>query len=140
MIYTIGYQSTTILNIERAIRALDATLIDIRLAARSYIPEYRLNTLAARFGNKYIHVPELGNINYKDDTLPQVIRDFDAGLSIVQAVQSPNVILMCACASPYKCHRLLIRQRLLALGIPAQELLAIPPKTTPAYHQGLLQL
>jgi len=92
-----------------AVRALDALLVDCRFKPSSRDPRYRYNYLAKRLGPQYIHLPSLGNRNFRGG--PIEIVDLDAGLeNIRKFLENSRVILMCGCWNREECHRKLIVQ------------------------------
>ena len=45
-----------------------AYLVDIRLSPRSqYKPEFNKSALEKQFPKRYVHIPELGNLNYRPE-------------------------------------------------------------------------
>lgn len=54
----------------RKLVADNVTLLDIRSSPRSAWPQWPRKQLAERFPSSYLHVPELGNINYSSPDLP----------------------------------------------------------------------
>ncbi len=115
MIYTLGYGSTKLPAIADLLTDTGATLVDVRLVPRSISYLYGRSTLQTRFGAQYIHLPEWGNLNYRNAALPFRINDWQRGLYRI-APALTNAVLMCACADGSKCHRSLLAAKLRALG------------------------
>jgi hypothetical protein len=82
-------------------------LIDIRMQARSrWMHQWTKKQLTLRWGGRYIHVPQLGNANYKDRNLPIELANPEEGLPMVQSyLQNYDVVLLCACVRYEMCHR-----------------------------------
>lgn len=120
-IYTLGYSNFTIDQISQIVKVTDSVLVDVRLRAWSRNPDYCKSRIMAVFGERYLHVPEFGNVNYKDRSAPQVIKDFDGGLHRLSEINS-NVILMCVCPNLAVCHRSILSYRMRQLGFDVTEI------------------
>lgn len=118
-IYTIGYTGRKPDQLKALAEQLDATVYDIRFSPRSRAPHWNRGRLEAMLGDRYMHIGELGNRNYKAG--PIEIADLDAGLARIQDHPRP-VILMCACKDLAGCHRSVISKHLQALGLEVEEL------------------
>lgn len=93
-----------------AVRGFHARLVDCRFSPRSRLPGFRQAFLTQALGEQYVLIPELGNKHYKNGE-PIEIVDLARGLeTLFGYLQSSPVILMCACADRYVCHRLFITQ------------------------------
>jgi uncharacterized protein (DUF488 family) len=135
-LYTVGYATWTLDALTRQIEGLHALLLDIRYSPNSRQPQWRRRALAAHFGERYVHVQALGNVNYRGGEM--LISDYDAGKPLVQSFLAAgrNVILMCACARVAQCHRHSVAHRLeedLGLG-PTEHL---QPPTDPRQQRLL---
>lgn len=64
--YTLGYAGLTPEQLRAAVVQYDATLLDVRLAARSPAPQWRKSALVDLLGDRYHHLPALGNRNYRN--------------------------------------------------------------------------
>ena len=115
-LYTLGYaakdaatQLITVMAIEPHMR-----LIDIRYRPTSrFYPVFGKSALRRRFGERYFHVGSLGNVNYRDHSLPMVLLDAKNGLSLVSfLLERYPVCLLCACAHVETCHRLVVARLL----------------------------
>ena len=118
-VYGIGYSGKQPQDIHRLALQMDAVVFDVRLSPRSRRPEWNKGRLQTLLGDRYVHVRELGNENYKGG--PVKIADFDAGLEMVKKSPKP-VILMCVCSKPAKCHRRDIGRMLSLRGFTFTEL------------------
>jgi uncharacterized protein (DUF488 family) len=101
-IYTLGYAQWSLDEVAAQLDALDAVLVDVRRSPHTTKPGFAKPDLEARFGDRYVHLPAFGNVNYKDG--PVELADPEQGLTTLQGVQRPPV-LMCGCQHPEQCHR-----------------------------------
>jgi hypothetical protein len=110
-LYDLGYMEIgNIKSVEKAVKELDAILLDVRFSPRSRNPQYNksflekvFNTNPARTG--YLPVKDLGNRNYKGGPVDFV--DIENGLAIIHTwLEIRPVILMCGCWNRAECHRL----------------------------------
>lgn len=108
-IYTLGYANWSIAEVDRRLRDLDAWLADVRQSPHTTKPGFSRPELADRLGDRYDHIPALGNVNYKDG--PIELKAPDEGLEQIRTRGLP-VVLMCGCASPATCHRRIVAERL----------------------------
>lgn len=118
-IYTVGYSGIKVTDLKRAVEELDALIMDIRYSPMSRIPMWRRENLTATFGERYVHVRALGNVNYKGG--PISIVDYVAGR---RAIENSNrtVILMCVCGHYATCHRAVVASLLRSDGFEVEEL------------------
>lgn len=119
-IFLIGYAGRTPEDILSALGDR-GVLVDIRIRAGSRNPAYNKSALARVFGERYYHVPQLGNRDYRTGGIR--ISDPDAGLAIVEEVAAVHdrVFLMCACADGASCHRTTVGAMLSSRGYRVQE-------------------
>ncbi len=127
-----------------------AQLIDVRTIPRSRRnPQFNTEALAASLQTKaiaYKHMPDLGGLRHaRRDSINTAWRnasfrgyadymqtpEFQASVQalIDQAANTPTAI-MCAEAVPWKCHRSLIADALLARGVHVLDILS-PTKASP---------
>jgi hypothetical protein len=112
-IYTLGYSGLSPADLLRLAETRDLVVLDIRYSPRSRRPEWTRARLSALLGARYVHLPELGNVNYRGDG-PIVLADPAQGVQRAAAyLAQRDVLLLCACRDLATCHRL-----------PASELLA----------------
>ena len=117
-----------------------ATVADVRTIPRSRAnPQYEGSTLArtlARAGIGYAHLPALGGLRHARQGSPNgawrnpsfrgyadhmQTPEFEEGLCQLRALaRNGPVALMCAEAVPWRCHRSLIADALLAHGVIVQ--------------------
>jgi uncharacterized protein (DUF488 family) len=135
-LFTVGYAGWTLEQLAHQVQELHALLLDIRFSPESRQPRWRRQNLAAHFGERYVHVQALGNINYRGGDM--VVSDYGAGKRVVRRYLAAgrNVILMCACARVAQCHRLYVATRLEAdLGLGPTE--HLQPPTDPRQQRLL---
>jgi hypothetical protein len=89
-----------------------ALLCDIRFSPHSRNPQYTQRQLQARFGERYRHVPALGNRHYRGGEIDIV--DYAQGQQEIAAYLQDwfAVVLLCVCAEVQTCHRKLVAERL----------------------------
>ena len=81
-------------------------LLDIRYSPRSRRPGFSRSGFERAIGDRYAHLPELGNVDYKGDTI--TISDPEVGLEVVRQIAEEidgPIFLMCACEDAVNCHR-----------------------------------
>ena len=114
-----------------------ATLADVRTIPRSRAnPQFDQAALAralARAGIAYVHVPQLGglrrarrdspngawrNASFRGYADHMLTPEFEEGLCHLRAVAKAGAVaIMCAEAVPWRCHRSLVADALLARGV-----------------------
>jgi uncharacterized protein (DUF488 family) len=139
-LYTLGYTGIEPQEILDAAKRVDAIIADIRISPRSRHPQWNGHALRGAWGSHYLHLPVLGNKNYKGEYgIGVMLKNPELGADTVLAllVNRP-VILLCACPNWETCHRRnaaeFIQQRrptlsvihlstsdLRALGLPTQQ-------------------
>jgi len=78
---------------------------DIRFSSRSRIPDWNGSRLQKLLGERYRHLPALGNRNYKGGPIEFV--DLPTGVvEVGELLKQQPVILLCVCADVQRCHRL----------------------------------
>jgi uncharacterized protein (DUF488 family) len=101
-IYTLGYAAWTVEEVVEQAQTLDAILVDVRRAPYTTKPGFKKEELRSRFGDRYVHIPGFGNVNYEGG--PIELAQPEEGLDAIRALSRPP-ILMCGCTSPTQCHR-----------------------------------
>lgn len=114
-IFTCGYTSTKPAWWQGAAAKLDLTIIDTRISPASRNPTWNRDCLQELLGNRYLHVPQLGNRNYKNGGAIAIV-DLEAGLKLVMPYlrTGRSVLLMCACTQHESCHRSVVAAALAA--------------------------
>ena len=105
-IYTLGYSGWDYATLAAKIEELDAVLVDVRLSPRSRRPEWRQSMLQHRLRQRYVHIKEFGNLNYKGG--PTRLLAFEQGRRKFEELLNHHpgpIILMCVCADYKRCHR-----------------------------------
>ncbi|MFO1303826.1 MAG: DUF488 domain-containing protein [Burkholderiales bacterium] len=130
-------------------------LVDVRTIPKSrHNPQYNSDALArtlAANGIAYTHAPELGglrkprrdsiNLGWRNESFRgyadyMQTPEFDAAIdALVARSEQRRTAIMCAEAVPWRCHRSLVADALLARGIEADEIVSetkvTPHKLTP---------
>jgi uncharacterized protein (DUF488 family) len=123
-LYTMGYSGLSPAKVKKIVDNLGAVLVDIRLVARSRIPHWNKSRLEELFAGDYMHVPSLGNLNYKRGG-SIAIANFALGkqsLEIIASSLHKPMVLMCACHNAETCHRTMVAAMLRADGFAVEEL------------------
>lgn len=118
-IFTTGYTGKNIADLKPMLEALDAMLIDVRFAPFSQVMHWRKVYLKVLLGERYRHVPNLGNRTFKEDKI--TIQNLKLGIETVLHLNR-NCVLMCACDKLENCHRRVIVEELTKTGIETVEL------------------
>lgn len=104
-LYTYGYTGRLPHQLRALAEHLEAVVVDIRFSPRSRIPDWTAGRLQHLLGERYHHLPALGNRNYKGGPIEFV--DLEVGVvRIGELLTEQPVILLCACADVRRCHRL----------------------------------
>jgi uncharacterized protein (DUF488 family) len=119
-------------------------LVDVRTIPRSrHNPQFNTDPLAhslTEAGIRYLHMPELGGLRHaRRDSVNAAWRnlsfrgyadymqtpDFEIALDkLIELAQKRLTAIMCAEAVPWRCHRSLIADALLARGLAAEEIVS----------------
>jgi uncharacterized protein (DUF488 family) len=118
-IFTTGYTGKDINELKPMLADLDAMLIDIRFAPYSQVMHWRKVYLKALLGEKYRHIPNLGNRTYKENKIS--IQNLKLGIETILHLPS-NVVLMCACEKMENCHRRIIAEELRQTEVESKEI------------------
>ena len=103
-LYTFGYSGRTPHELQTLAEQLNAVVVDIRFSPRSRIPDWSGGRLQKLLGDRYHHLPALGNRNYKGGPVEFV--DLETGVvEVGQLLRQQPVILLCVCADVQRCHR-----------------------------------
>jgi uncharacterized protein (DUF488 family) len=147
---TIGHSTRTIEDFTDLLRAHGVQLIvDIRTVPRSRRnPQFNEDTLAASLkesGIDYFRLKELGglrhprkdsqnmgwrNASFRGFADYMQTQDFEVGISeLIRLAHGRSVAVMCAEALPWRCHRFLIADALLARGIKVKHIMTLKKPT-----------
>jgi 3-methyladenine DNA glycosylase/8-oxoguanine DNA glycosylase len=155
-IYTIGHSTRTLDELVALLRTFGVALLaDIRTIPRSrHNPQFNADSLRASLRRRrlrYAHVPRLGGLRRAGAASPNagwrnasfrgfadymMTEEFEGGLAELRALTaSATVALMCAEAVPWRCHRSLIADALVARGARVEHIIgptrASPHRLTP---------
>ena len=155
-LYTIGHSTRTLDELVALLRAHEvAVLVDIRTIPRSrHNPQFNADTLADALPARelgYVGLPRLGGLRRAGKDSPNMgwrnasfrgyadymlTEEFEQGLAELRALtERGTVALMCAEAVPWRCHRSLIADALVARGAEVDEISsasrATPHRMTP---------
>lgn len=132
-LYTLGYAGLTPEQLRAASVQYAATILDVRLAARSPAPQWRKSALVQLLGDRYRHISALGNRNYRNGGPIQLAHPEAALPMVQQALAQRSVILLCGCADVATCHRREAASWLsLRLRAPVRHLAQTPAPQVPA--------
>ena len=149
-VYTIGHSTRTLEDFVALLRAHGVQrLVDVRTVPRSrHNPQFNRETLPQALqvaGIAYAHMAALGglrkpqpdsanagwrNLSFRGYADHMQTEGFVRGLDEVSAAADhERLALMCAEAVPWRCHRSLIADALLARGIPVEEIVDAKRRT-----------
>jgi len=144
IIYTIGHSTRPLEEFIATLKAHAIGLVaDVRTIPRSrHNPHYNGDALAAALreqGISYEHLKDLGGLRHaRKDSVNTAwendsfrgfadymqTADFEKGLKVlVDAARKERAVIMCAEALPWRCHRSLIGDALLARGITVMDIM-----------------
>ena len=152
-IYSLGHSTRTLSQLIELLKASGVDqLVDVRSAPGSRrLPHFSRAALAEELpprGIEYAHLPELGgrrkpsqnstntgwrNLSFRGYADYMASDAFGAGISrLLEMAESHTVAIMCAEAVPWRCHRSMIADALLARGV---EVLDIIGPAAPRPHR-----
>ncbi len=117
--FTTGYTGKDISDLKPLLETLDAMLIDIRFAPFSQVMHWRKVYLKALLGEKYRHIPNLGNRTFGEDKI--TIQNLNLGIETILNLPF-NIVLMCACKKIENCHRRIIIEELHKREVETEEI------------------
>jgi uncharacterized protein (DUF488 family) len=144
-IFTIGHSTRTLQEIISILKAYNiALLIDVRTVPRSkHNPQFNKETFSdilKSYDIRYIHMPEIGGLRHpKRDSINLAWKNMgfrgyadymqtkeftDNLLKIVALAREACTALMCAEALPWRCHRSLISDALVARHIKVNHIIS----------------
>lgn len=103
-LYTLGYATWTLEQIEKAVIALDALLIDIRYHPWSGKPGFNREDLTRRFPGIYGYMKSFGNLTHKEGRI-ELYKPEEGLQKIGPILKVRNVVLLCGCSDYQWCHR-----------------------------------
>lgn len=93
-----------------------AVLLDVRLRARSrWYSQWNKTALQVQWGERYVHEPRLGNVNYQYPDRPILLAEPEPAASwvITWLQQGYSFLVVCACRNYETCHRKAVVEYLL---------------------------
>jgi uncharacterized protein (DUF488 family) len=106
---TVGYtEKDAVQRINAFLMRPRSGLIDIRLhPSCQWSAQWNRETLKARYGKQYIHLPCFGNVNHNQPGKPISLANPRERLdSVVNALlHGRSLMLLCACKDYERCHR-----------------------------------
>lgn len=112
-LYTFGYSGRRPEELLALAEQLDAIITDIRFSPRSRVPQWSGGRLVRFLGDRYCHLPALGNRNYKGG--PMELVDPETGIAqVADLLAHQPVVLLCVCADVERCHRRLAAEAITA--------------------------
>jgi uncharacterized protein (DUF488 family) len=142
-VFTVGHSTRSIEDFLALLTAHEIKLVvDVRTVPRSgHNPQFNRDALPGSLsaaGIAYLHMPELGGLRHprKDSTNTawrnlsfrgyadyMETPEFEKGLArLIEESQTRRTAIMCAEAVPWRCHRSLIADALVARGIDVLEI------------------
>lgn len=146
LVMTIGHSTRTIEEFIRLLQAHGATcVVDVRTVPRSrHNPQFNKESLPLSLkqaGLGYVHAPGLGGLRHAKLDSPNMgwrnasfrgyadymqTPEFAQSLEeVVRLANQDRIVLMCAEAVPWRCHRSLIADALLVRGIRTEDILSV---------------
>jgi uncharacterized protein (DUF488 family) len=144
-IYTVGHSNRSLEELVALLAPFGVkTLVDIRTVPRSrHNPQFNTDAVGAALaphGIAYVHLPALGGLRKPRQDSPngawrnQSFRGYADHMQtpafsqaldqLVALAKQDQVAIMCAEAVPWRCHRSLVADALLARGIPAAHIMS----------------
>lgn len=145
VIFTIGHSTRTMAAFGAVLQAyMVKQLVDVRTVPRSrHNPQFNRETLPQsldEIGIKYVHMAGLGGLRHPQLDSPNTAwrnasfrgfadymgtPEFEANLNELKEMAARGrTVVMCAEAVPWRCHRLLLADALLAQGIRVEHVLS----------------
>jgi uncharacterized protein (DUF488 family) len=145
VVTTIGHSNRTLEEFIRLLQAHGATcVVDVRTVPRSkHNPQFNKASLPGslkKIGLGYVHMPGLGGLRHAKRDSPNAgwrnasfrgyadfmqTAEFAESLEeVIRLANQDRVVLMCAEAVPWRCHRSLIADALLVRGIRTEDIVS----------------
>lgn len=97
--------------IDHYMKQKDILLVDIRYSTQSrHKPYWSESNLRTLYGDRYVHIQDLGNEHYFQRELGIKIHNIENGLDQLEIYrkQSHKIILLCTCIEYATCHRKIV--------------------------------
>jgi uncharacterized protein (DUF488 family) len=145
LVMTIGHSTHTLEEFIQLLRAHRATcVVDVRTVPRSrHNPQFNKESLPQslkKAGLGYVHMPGLGGLRHTKRDSPNMgwrnasfrgyadymqTPEFAQSLEeLIALANQDRIVLMCAEAVPWRCHRSLIADALLVRGISTEDIMS----------------
>ena len=145
IVLTIGHSTRTLDEFIRLLQAHAVTcVVDVRTVPRSrHNPQFNKASLPRalkKAGLDYVHLPGLGGLRHAKRLSPNMgwrnvsfrgyadymqTQEFEQSLQeLIQLANKDRIVLMCAEAVPWRCHRSLIADALLVRGIRTEDIMS----------------
>ena len=145
LVLTVGHSTHTTDDFIRLLQAHDVTcVVDVRTIPRSrHNPQFNTDELSKslrKAGIDYVHHPGLGGLRHTSRNSPNTgwrnasfrgyadympAPEFEGALrELLKLACGQRVVMMCAEAVPWRCHRSLIADALLVHGIPVEHIMS----------------
>jgi uncharacterized protein (DUF488 family) len=145
LVMTIGHSTRSLEEFIRLLQVHGATcVVDVRTVPRSlHYPQFNKTSLPRslkKFKLGYIHMPGLGGLRHAKRDSPNAgwrnasfrgyadymqTREFGESLEeVIRLANQDRIVLMCAEAVPWRCHRSLIADALLVRGIRTEDIMS----------------
>ena len=113
-LYTAGYKNFSFYELKTLVVDNSLMLVDIRFVPYTPLPFWSKAELEKVFGDSYIHVKALGNVNYNKSDPGFELSDYPSGLEVIRQLleQGKKCILLCGCYDYDACHRKLVAEKL----------------------------
>jgi Uncharacterized conserved protein len=152
-VLTIGHSNRTLDEFIALLKAHNVTLVaDVRTIPRSrHNPQFNKDSLSQQLENEgigYTHLESLGGLRHTTkDSVNMAWRNasfrgyadymqtpqFDAGIAkLISLSKHETVVIMCAEAVPWRCHRSLIGDALLVRDVPVMDIMSL--KSAPLHQ------
>ena len=109
-LYTLGYTGAKPEQILKLVQDLGALVVDCRYSPRSRAVQWTGAGFRRLLGESYLHLPSLGNINYKGDGPIQINKPAEGVPQVIRLLDQQPVILLCVCAECETCHRKVVAE------------------------------
>lgn len=145
VVLTVGHSTRTLIEFIHLLQAHGVSrVVDVRTVPRSrYNPQFNKTSLPRalkKVGLGYVHIPGLGGLRHaKRDSVNKGWRntsfrgyaDYMQGPEFAQSLnelihlaKQERIVMMCAEAVPWRCHRSLIADALVVRGIRAEDIMS----------------
>lgn len=149
-VLTIGHSTRTLEEFIALLKIHDVTrVVDVRTVPRSrHNPQFNIDSLPGelkKVGLGYVHLPGLGGLRHAQRDSPNMgwrnasfrgyadymqMPEFEQSLAeLIRLAKQDRVVMMCAEAVPWRCHRSLISDALLVRGIQTEDIMSPTRRT-----------